>query len=180
MLYNRNNFFRNTFCFFEEVWDCNMNKFNYHSKSGSSYHFSEAGVYRASNHWGRVGNCRWKLISKNSNRNGKQAVGFATWESFFENNEQQQIFFIDFLNGQYFYNHKNHSNYNEVFALFDANAAKKRVQTIAFIQTNASWAKYLEIDNTKANQAKAITKLRTENSSWISIKQDLSQFKNII
>ena len=67
--YNKTNFHKHTFCIFQEVdFELIKNlKLNFKSKSGSSYYFVENGVYRLSNHWSRVANCKWRL-DKNLNK----------------------------------------------------------------------------------------------------------------
>ena len=80
--YNKTNFHKHTFCIFKEVdFETIQNlKPNYKSKSGSSYFFTDQGVYRLSNHWGRAANCKWRLeISSksqitNSNRTKLRCV----------------------------------------------------------------------------------------------------------
>ena len=63
--YHKNNFHSHTFCEFVAVESLPkiFSTPNYKSKSGSSYFFTEEGVYRSSNHWGRAANCRWRLIA---------------------------------------------------------------------------------------------------------------------
>lgn len=173
---NRTNFFRNTFCVFQEIYPCKIKKedFKYHSKSGSLYFFTDEGVFRYSNHWGRVGNCRWRLIKNTTNEAEKYFYGFAKWDSFYENDEVKQLFFID-QNEEHNYevNHKNDVRYDQKWAVFSAQEAKKRLQTIALIQENQQWTQYLNIENNKENQQKAITFLRTTRLEWRAIKQKL-------
>ena len=70
--YNKNNFHKHTFCEFTEVDATTISNIEWHykSKSGSGYCFTEQGVYRISNHWGRAANCRWRLISRASSKTG--------------------------------------------------------------------------------------------------------------
>lgn len=177
-IFNRNNFYRKTFCFFKSVDDLKIDKenFKYHSKSGSSYFFTEEGVYRYSNHWGRVGNCRWRLIKNENLVSKNQNIGFARWEDFYENDDEKFLFFIDENHdGKFEVNHKNHQKYNRNFAIFNAQEAKKRLQIIAMIQEDPSWNQYLNIDNSIENQQKAIDLLRTTRKSWLEIKRALSE-----
>jgi len=175
---NRSNFFKNTFCVFQEINSCEIKKedFKYHSKSGSLYYFTDEGVFRYSNHWGRVGNCRWRLVKSMSNKTDKQTIGFAKWEDFFENDDVKQLFFIDQNEAQiYEANHKNHPRYDKKWAVFSAQESKKRLQTIASIQENPHWAQYLNIENNTENQQKAIELLRTTRLEWLEIKRILSK-----
>ena len=94
--YNSTNFFKHTFCEFQQVDDFTfLEKTNYKSKSESSYFYTDEGVYRKSNHWGRVANCRWKLISNENYKNQQIVIGFAKWIDFYPINSSEKIFFID-------------------------------------------------------------------------------------
>jgi hypothetical protein len=57
------NSFKNTFCVFHEVLPDQIEnlKLQYDSKSGSKYFYSKEGMYRWSNHWGRLANSKWRL-----------------------------------------------------------------------------------------------------------------------
>src|SRR5690554_1176140 len=86
-MYNRFNFYKNTFAVFTKtVQPENFVKPHYISKYGSRYFFTEEGVYRYSNHWGRVGNCRWRLESVDYKQQ-TMYWGFCRWEHFYENKE---------------------------------------------------------------------------------------------
>lgn len=173
---NRTNFFRNTFCIFNEVSYCEFIKedFKYHSKSGSMYHFTDEGVFRRSNHWGRVGNCRWRLNKIKSNSAEKQIIGYAKWKDFYENDEVKPLFFIDEIEmHQFAFNHKSHERYEKKWAIFTAQEAKKRLQTIATVLENPLWTKYLNIENNAENQQKAIELLRSTRLEWNEIKRNL-------
>ena len=100
--YNKTNFHKHTFCEFIEV-DTNAIpniEWHYKSKSGSGYCFTEQGVYRISNHWGRAANCRWRLISSASSNtssrakinNSQHRIGYAKWTDFYPNNETEKLF----------------------------------------------------------------------------------------
>lgn len=115
--YNRYNFHRSTYCEFQEVAASELpkDKPDYESQSGSQYYFTEKGVFRISNHWGRAAKCKWKLVSKYT-QNTRTKIGFATWDSFYEDDENKALYFIDFkrLENDYFisYQHQNHPSYN--------------------------------------------------------------------
>lgn len=101
--YHQHNFYRNTFCVFEIVAQFPLEKFHYTSKKGSAYHFTPDGVYRRSNHWGRVGNCRWKLAGNNKMQN--QYIGYASWDSFYPNSDHQAFFYIRKTSTGYDFDH---------------------------------------------------------------------------
>ena len=73
--YNQTNFFKHTFCEFKEITNFKIpENINFSSKSDSTYFYTNEGVYRKSNHWGRVANCRWKLISTANYKNQEVVV----------------------------------------------------------------------------------------------------------
>lgn len=93
--YNSSNFFKHTFCEFQQVDNFEIPEDrNYKSKSESSYFYTDEGVYRKSNHWGRVANCRWKLRATAHYKNQQIVVGFAEWNDFYPINSTDKIFFI--------------------------------------------------------------------------------------
>ena len=79
--YNQSNFFKHTFCEFQEIDRFEFPEdTNYKSKSKSMYFYTDEGVYRKSNHWGRVANCRWKLVTDSKYKNQKIAlIGCGYW-----------------------------------------------------------------------------------------------------
>lgn len=52
---------------------------HYRSQSGSQYWYASNGVYRISNHWGKVGSCYWTIDGVECK---DTKVGFCTWEGF--------------------------------------------------------------------------------------------------
>ena len=93
--YNKTNFFKYTYCEFKE--DINFEipeRNNYKSKSNSLYYFTEDGVYRESNHWGRVASCRWRLTTNSPYKNQQRITAFAKWKDFYHLNEKEKLFFV--------------------------------------------------------------------------------------
>ena len=90
--YTKSNFFKHTFCDFIKVENSffDENKTHFKSASGSQYYFTEEGVYRYSNHWGRVANCRWRLVSESRVKNQEYHVGYAKWINFYPLNESEK------------------------------------------------------------------------------------------
>ena len=175
---DRNNFYKNTFCIFKEInfGEFRKEDFKYHSKSGSLYHFTDEGVFRWSNHWGRVGNCRWKLETIDEKRIGRKSLGFAFWNDFFENDDSKSLFYIEKNEkGEYYSAHKDSQNIEPNWALFNAREAKKRLQIIVMVQEDLLWNKHLNLDNSTENQQRAIDLLRTTRKSWLEIKRVLSE-----
>ena len=175
--YNRFNFHKHTFCDFIEVFPDSINelKLAYTSKSGSSYYFTEEGVFRVSNHWGRAANCRWRLISKEEKVNQYKRVGFAKWTDFYPNNETERLFYIniDWKNKTVAFQHRNNSSYNNEI-LRNASETAKRIKQIKEILNEDSWIKYLEIDDVEVTRKGICNQLITKNKALHEIKQEYS------
>ena len=144
--YNQTNFFKHTFCEFQQVDDFEFpENTNYKSKSESMYFYTNEGVYRKSNHWGRVANCRWKLISDNNYKNQQIEIGFAKWSDFYPINSTEKNFyiFVDFEEKTVKIQPKkeNISKY-----LFSFSEAQKRVKQITHLFRDDKWANYFEED----------------------------------
>ncbi len=146
---NKFNFFKHTYCEFKEVSE-NIFKNNiahYKSKSESLYHYTTDGVYRYSDHWGRVANCRWKLISNTDFKNQINHLGFAKWTDFYEINNTDKLFYIhvDFNLKKVSFKHKELDKSQTKF-LFSAQEAQKRQKQIRVLLNEERWAKYFSQD----------------------------------
>ena len=110
------NSFKNTFCVFKEVNLILIRdlKTNFESKSGSIYYFTELGMYRLSNHWGRLANSKWRLDPSEPNTTSKTKLGFASWDSFYPDNNEQKLYYleVDYSLKTVNYQHKNNPIYN--------------------------------------------------------------------
>ena len=154
------NFHKYTFCLFQQVEDTAVAdlKLGYKSASGSAYFFTELGVYRKSNHWGRAANCRWRLITNADYKNQTEIVGFAHWTDFYPNNETEKLFFItiDETKNEVHFNHKNHSDYANQM-LRNASDTAKRIKEIKNVLQTTSWSKYLIFDDFEEIKWKMLT-----------------------
>ncbi|MDG1811081.1 MAG: hypothetical protein P8H13_03970 [Polaribacter sp.] len=123
----------------------NENQFHFKSKAGSQYFYTNDGVYRYSNHWGRVANCRWRLLSDKKVKSQNFYVGLAKWTSFCQLNETKKQFYIsvDFDKKIVDFHHKN--TYEKAF-LFYADTAQKKVKQIRKLFVDDKWAKHFEED----------------------------------
>ena len=144
--YNQHNFFKHTFCEFIQVDDFKFpEKTNYKSKSNSCYHYTKEGVYRKSNHWGRVANCRWKIISNSKYKNQKEVIGFAKWSDFYPINSTEKIFCIDIdFTTKTVQLRRKKENLNT--HLFTYTEAQKRIKQIHDLFQNDKWTLYFEVD----------------------------------
>ena len=144
--YNKTNFFKHTFCEFTQIDGFNFpENTNYKSKSESMYFYTEEGVYRKSNHWGRVANCRWKINANKNYKNQQIVIGFAKWNDFYPINSTEKNFFIEV-------------NFEEKTAkikpikekkskyLFSFSEAQKRIKQITHLFKDDKWASYFNED----------------------------------
>lgn len=161
--YNQNNFHKHTFCLWNEVSqaDFELQQPQFKSKSGSEYYFTEVGVYRISNHWGRAANCRWRLIPLANYKNQQTKIGFAKWTDFYPNDETANLFFIqvDFENKTVDYFHKEMPLYDEKAVLRNAADTTKTIKNIKLVLIEEDWAKYLVYEDLEVLRNKLITDL---------------------
>lgn len=172
--FNKHNFFKNTFCEFQEVslTLIENSKSSYKSKSGSIYYFTNEGVFRVSNHWGRAANCRWKLQSTEKIKSQTKKCGFAKWSGFYANNDNEKLFYIDVnhLTQEVSFQHKCNPKYtNQV--LRNANATAKRIQTVKEVLKTESWVKYLKYDTIAILRKDIIHQLIHSDTPFVKIKQ---------
>ena len=181
--YNRNNFHKHTFCEFIEVDASTIPniKWHYKSKSGSGYCFTEEGVYRISNHWGRAANCRWRLNSRSTSssnskiNNSQNRIGYAKWTDFYPNNETENFFYIEvnFETKEVTFQHKNNPKYDKKAVLRNASETAKVIRQIKEILESDTWAKYLDFDDLEQLRKEIILKLIQTSTSFGEIKRSL-------
>lgn len=167
--YNQTNFFKHTFCEFQQIEDFDFpKKTHYQSKSESAYFYTEEGVYRRSTHWGRVANCRWKFIANKDYKNQTIGLGFAKWTDFYPIETAQKIFYIevDYESKTATIRVNTNSSSNHCFVFYEAQQKRKQ---IIHLLNNDKWAQYYEQD---------IEELRFNIiSEYIQSKQSLQQIK---
>ncbi|HLP64850.1 hypothetical protein [Flavobacterium sp.] len=176
--YNRTNFHKHTFCVFQEedVTIVGSLQLNYKSKSGSSYFFTDDGVYRLSNHWSRVANCRWrlqenpKLQKTNPNR---IKLGFAKWTEFYADNELEKLYFIevDFDEKTAAFHHKESDSFSEDKMLRTASETAKIIKQIRLLLLEDAWAKYLKPIGIDELRKEIIQQLIQTNQSFNEIRR---------
>lgn len=148
-------------------------KINYRSQSGSEYIFTPEGLYRISNHWGRVANCHWRLIPLAQFKNQNTIVGFAEWADFYSNDDTSKLFFIkvDFETQDVNFYHKLSSDNHEKVILRNAKETAKMIQVIKQVLTEINWAKYLQYDDLEVLRKKVIEELVNSEKSFLEIKK---------
>lgn len=176
--YNKTNFHKHTFCVFSEasIEIIKDLKLNFKSKSGSSYYFVENGVYRLSNHWARVANCKWRLINFNENldsKDNKNKLGFAKWTDFYQDNDFEKLYFVEVNYDAKIVNfyHRRSENYNEVKILRTAGETAKLIKQIRILFDQTAWTKYLKTDVIDVVRKEIIENLINSNQSFHEIRR---------
>lgn len=148
-------------------------KISYKSQSGSEYIFTAAGVYRISNHWGRVANCHWRLIPLTQFKNQDIIVGFANWTDFYSNDDTSKLFFIkaDFETGLVNFYHKLSLENQEKVVLRNAKETAKTIQTIRKVLTETDWAKYLQYADLIILRKEIVNELVNSEKSFLEVKK---------
>lgn len=138
MDYGRQNFFRQTYCVFVSA-DAAVLKDqqpDYVSRSGSRYFFSDEGVFRISNHWGRAAKCKWRLVQSEKTDRKSGSCGFARWEDFHRDNEYEKLYWLDLSGNTVQYRHRDESDYDGS-ALFTGAEVTRRIRKIReFVKKN--------------------------------------------
>ena len=145
---------------------------HYTSKTGSLYSYTKEGVYRYSNHWGRVADCRWRLLTNKAYKNQTYHVGFAKWTDFYPINETEKLFYIqvDFNLKKANFQYKNETS--EAF-LFTAIAAQKRIRQIYQLFASNTWANYFEQPIDVLRKA-IVLELVNSNKTLQQVKMELA------
>ena len=171
------NSFKNTFCVFKEVDFILIQdlKVNFESKSGSLYYFTALGMYRSSNHWGRLANSKWRLEATNSDSDSKTKLGFATWDSFYPDNKEQKLYYleVDYDKNTVQYQHKNNPDYTFEALLRTSLETTKRIKQIRSILNLTSWAKHFDYEDINELRKKIVDQLILTNQTLDEIKKAL-------
>ena len=169
--------FKNTFCVFEEMAISTIKDLrpNYASDSGSQYFYTEKGMYRLSNHWGRLANSKWRLIAMEPETNTKTKLGFALWTDFHPDNNVEHLYYleVDFEKQTVTYQHKNNPDYDGKPILRTSLDTTKRIKQARNILTLTNWAKYFDTDDITALRQTIINELIYTNQSLEDIKRKL-------
>jgi hypothetical protein len=179
------NSFKNTFCVFhEEALDSLKGlSVQYQSKSGSSYYYTKLGMYRLSNHWGRLANSKWRLeplepeIDGAESRNdSKIKLGFAPWINFYPDNAVEELYYLEanYIKKTVNYQHKNNPNYDNKAILRTSFETTKRIKQIRNLLNLTSWAKYFEYDDLDVLRQQIINQLIYTNKTLEEIKREFA------
>lgn len=170
------NSFKNTFCVFHEVSiDSILGlKIQFDSKSGSKYYYTIQGMYRLSNHWGRLANSKWRLEPLESVTDSKIKLGFASWDTFYPDNALEELYYLeaDYKNKIVNYQHKNNPNYDNKAILRTSFETTKRIKQARNLFNLTSWAKYFDYEDLDVLRQKIIDQLIFTNKPLEDIKKD--------
>jgi len=175
LIYGRHNFHKHTFCIWKEVLFTEISdlKISYTSQSGSRYIFESEGLYRISNHWGRVANCHWRLLPLVEFKSQHDIVAFAKWSDFYANDDTSKLFFIkvDFLTNEVNFYHKQSSGEEKDLILRNAKETAKTIRIIKEILTETNWAKYLKYNDFEVLKKQVLIELITTNKTFLEVKK---------
>ena len=171
------NSFKNTFCVFKELLPGKIEGMpvQYDSKSGSKYFYTEEGMYRLSNHWGRLANSKWRLEPMEPETASKTKLGFALWNEFYPDNAEEELYYLeaDYIKKTVNYQHKNNPNYDKKAILRTSFETTKKIKQIRNLFNLTSWAKYFEYDDLEELRQKIINQLIFTNKTLDEIKREL-------
>jgi len=171
------NSFKNTFCVFHEVLPDKIKnlEMQYDSKSGSKYYYTKEGMYRLSNHWGRLANSKWRLEPLEPNTDSKYKIGFAAWNEFYPDNAEEELYYleVDYIKKTVNYQHKNNPAYDQKAILRTSFETTKKIKQIRNLFALTSWAKYFEEEDIEALRKKIIEQLIVTNKTLDEIKRAL-------
>ncbi|CAM1350534.1 conserved hypothetical protein [Tenacibaculum ascidiaceicola] len=148
-------------------------KAHFQSKSGSYYYYTEDGVFRYSNHWGRVANCRWKIQGIDNYKNQQYYVGYANWSSFYPLNSIDKVFYleVDYTKAKASIKRVEEGLENNHF-LMNSELVHQRLKQIQTLFKEYKWARYYEED-IDVLRKKIINKLVITNKTLQQIKLEL-------
>lgn len=171
------NSFKNTFCVFQEV-DKNALEgleVQFESKSGSSYYYTEIGMYRLSNHWGRLANSKWRLEPLEPETVSKTKLGFASWEAFYPDNAEDKLYYLEvnYEKNTVNYQHKNNPKYDKKAVLRTSFETTKKIKQIRNLFNLTSWARHFEYDDLDALRQRIIQELIFTHKTLDEIKREI-------
>ena len=171
------NSFKNTFCVFHEESLDSLKGLSvqYQSKSGSSYYYTILGMYRLSNHWGRLANSKWRLEPLEPETESKIKLGFALWTSFYPDNAIEELYYLEanYEKRTVNYQHKKNPNYDNKAILRTSFETTKKIKQIRNLLSLTSWAKYFDYDDLDVLRQKIINELIFTNKSLEEIKREI-------
>lgn len=174
-IYNRFNFHSHTFCIWKEVLfqEVEFLKINYRSQSGSQYIFTNEGLYRISNHWGRVANCHWRLLPLAEFKSQNNTVAFAKWSDFYSNDDSSKLFYlkVNLADKEVNFYHKESLCNSEKVIFRNAKETSKTIRVIKEVLNENDWAKYLKYEDLETLRNQIVCELVNSEKSFLDIKR---------
>ena len=168
--------FKNTFCVFQEILPDRISGMSvqYDSKSGSKYYYTTEGMYRYSNHWGRLANSKWRLEPLEPETSFKFKLGFAAWNEFYPDNAEDELYYLEanYTKRTVNYQHRNNPKYDSKAILRTSFFTAKRIKQIRNLFELTSWAKYFEYDDIDLLRKEIIDQLIFSNKTLEEIKRE--------
>lgn len=172
------NSFKNTFCIFQEekLHAIEGLVAQYQSKSGSTYYYTKIGMYRLSNHWGRLANSKWRLEPLEPETESKIKLGFAEWTSFYPDNALDKLYYIEpnYINNTVNYQHKNNPKYDNRAILRTSFETTKRIKQIRNILGLTSWANYFDYEDIDILRKEIVDQLVFTDKTLEQIKREIA------
>jgi hypothetical protein len=169
--------FKNTFCVFHEVLPHRIAgmQVQYDSQSGSKYYYTKEGMYRLSNHWGRLANSKWRLEPMEPETESKFKIGFALWNEFYPDNAEEELYYLEtnYEKRTVNYQHRNNPNYDKKAILRTSFATAKRIKQIRNLFELTSWSKYFDFDDIDELRKEIIEELIFTNKTLEEIKREI-------
>ncbi len=156
--------FKNTFCVFKEMplSDIENIPLAYSSQSGSKYYYTNQGMYRLSNHWGRLANSKWRLESSSIvNNESKYKLGYAAFSSFLKDNNNDKLYYLEYNSSDKTinYQHKLSPNCDQKAIARTSTETTKRIKQARNILNLTNWSKHFDFDDLDDLRSKIINEL---------------------
>ena len=173
------NSFKNTFCVFHEILPDAIEdlKVQFESKAGSRYYYTPQGMYRLSNHWGRLANSKWRLVAMEPETPTKFKIGFAKWDCFYPDNDTDKLYYLemDYVKNKVNYQHKNNPDFDQKAVLRTSLETTKRIKQIRNLIELTSWAKHFDCTDINLLRRLIIEELIFTNKLLEDIKKEVAQ-----
>nr|WP_262921823.1 hypothetical protein [Flavobacterium amniphilum] len=169
------NSLKNTFCVFTEVDPIVIQELkpDFESESGSKYFYTDEGIYRLANHWGRLGNAKWRLVENGFHGSSKLKLGYARWNAFYPDNKYEHLYYLeaDFRTNEVLYQHKMNTTYDGKAILRTADDTMKKVKQARNILQLTNWSKHFENHDLEDLRKLIVTDLIYTNLTLDEIKR---------
>jgi hypothetical protein len=135
-------------------------------------------MYRLSNHWGRLANSKWRLEQLDPETDSKFKIGFATWNAFYPDNNEEELYYLEanFAKGTVNYQHRNNPKFDKKAVLRTSFDTGKRIKQIRNLLELTSWAKYFDYEDIDELRKEIICELIFTNRTLEEIKRSINGY----